>query len=428
MSSRRTHTKSRTGCTNCKKRKVKCDEARPSCFHCTRHGVTCSLASQPLTSLGISSVDSSSDNRSSYFPNLSPSNSTPTPTLSSLDNHHLVDSPDPFGSYSHPSPTQQIAPFPPHELWARDCELMHHYCTVTADTLCVRKDLAYVWGVAIPRLGYQDPFVMHGILAIAAAHKAYLVPANRKTYLPLADYHQTLGSEGYRRYLQHYNMTNWMPVFGFASLVVLHMLTLPTRMDNCALEDPITNLIELAGLLRGIKTTLEPAMGRIVRTEFAPVVFGIWVLDSDDEAERCPSLENSSLPTDTWAALQRLRAFQEADIPASGLQQYTAAIEGLETSARLFAAAGLHAEVAAAHFWLYIIDDSILIDLAAQRPHALLLFAHYLVHWAVFEKGFWFTRGWSRQVMAKIEEGLSGRPNFLEMMQWPKQMVAEAVV
>jgi hypothetical protein len=65
-------------------------------------------------------------------------------------------------------------------------------------------------------------------------------------------------------------------------------------MDNCALEDPITNLIELAGLLRGIKTTLEPAMGRIVRTEFAPVVFGIWVLDSDNEAERypCPRLRS----------------------------------------------------------------------------------------------------------------------------------------
>jgi hypothetical protein len=141
-----------------------------------------------------------------------------------------------------------------------------------------------------------------------------------------------------------------------------------------------------------------------------------------------PSLENSSLPTNTWSALQRLRAFQEADIPASGLQHYATALDGLETSARLFAAAGLHAEVAAAHFWLYIIDDSIILDFAAHRPHALLLFAHYLVHWAVFEKSFWFTRGWSRQVMAKIEEGLSGRANFLEMMQWPKQMVAEAVV
>ncbi|KAF4451747.1 Sterol regulatory element-binding protein ECM22 [Fusarium austroafricanum] len=269
---------------------------------------------------------------------------------------------------------------------------------------------------------------MHGILAIAAAHKAYLLPASRKTYLPLADYHQTLGSEGYRRYLQHLNLTNWMPVFAFASLIVLHMLTLPMRMDNCILEDPIRNLIELAGMLRGIKVTVEPAMKRIVRTEFAPVVFGIWGLNPDDEAERCPTLENSALPTDTWIALQRLRDFQETDIPASGLQHYASALEGLETSARLFAAAGLYAEVAAAHFWLYTIDDSILLDLSAHRPQALLLFAHYLVHWAVFEKTFWFTRGWCRQVMAKIEEGLTERPKFIEMLHWPKQMIAQILI
>ncbi|ESU11274.1 hypothetical protein FGSG_05332 [Fusarium graminearum PH-1] len=272
MASRRTHTKSRTGCLNCKRRKVKCDEARPSCFHCTRHGVVCSLSSS-------SSVNDTDETYSPSLPNLTSS------TPKSLDSHH-VDSPHYFQDYSHASPTDQIAPFPPHELWARDCELMHHYCTVTAESLSIRKDVTYVWSVAIPRLGYQDPFVMHGILAIAAAHKAYMLPASRKTYLPLADYHQTLGSEGYRRYLQHFDLSNWMPVFGFASVVVLHMLTLPMRMENRVLESPITNIIEVAGLIRGIRTTLEPVLGRVVRTEFAPVIFGIWMLDSDKEAER----------------------------------------------------------------------------------------------------------------------------------------------
>jgi hypothetical protein len=77
-----------------------------------------------------------------------------------------------------------------------------------------------------------------------------------------------------------------MPVFGFATIVVFHMLTLPLRMNNRKLEEPIKNFIELAGLLRGIQTTLEPALRRIVKTEFAPVVYGIWTLDSD-EADRC---------------------------------------------------------------------------------------------------------------------------------------------
>ncbi|QPC61320.1 hypothetical protein HYE67_003551 [Fusarium culmorum] len=413
MASRRTHTKSRTGCLNCKRRKVKCDEARPSCFHCTRHGVVCSLSSS-------SSVNDADETYSPSLPNLTSS------TPKSLDSHH-VDSPHYFQDYSHPSPTDQIAPFPPHELWARDCELMHHYCTVTAESLSIRKDVTYVWSVAIPRLGYQDPFVMHGILAIAAAHKAYMLPASRKTYLPLADYHQTLGSEGYRRYLQHFDLSNWMPVFGFASVVVLHMLTLPMRMENRVLESPITNIIEVAGLIRGIRTTLEPVLGRVVKTEFAPVIFGIWMLDSDKEAERYPNLDNSTLPRDTWTSLRRLRAFQEADIPATGLQHYAEALDDLETSAKLFAAAGVQSESGAVQFWLYSVHDSILLDLAAHRPHALLLFAYYLVHWAVIERKFWYMRGWSRQLIAKIEEGLIGQPMFLEMLNWPKQKIAEAL-
>jgi hypothetical protein len=163
---------------------------------------------------------------------------------------------------------------------------MHHYCTATAHTLSIRKDLAYVWAVAVPRLGYQHPFVMHGILGMAAAHKAYLAPGSRKTYLSLADYHQTLGSEGYRQYLQDYTLSNWMPGFGFASIVVLHMLTLPMRKDNGILDEPIENIVELAGLIRGIRITLHPVMKRVVKTEFAPFIFGIW-LDADDGGEMC---------------------------------------------------------------------------------------------------------------------------------------------
>lgn len=142
---------------------------------------------------------------------------------------------------------------------------------------------------------------------------------------------------------------------------------------------------------------------------------------------RYPSLENSSLPVDTWTTLKRLRAFQEADIPATGLQHYAEALNTLETSARLFVAAGVHTESGAVQFWLYTVDDSVLLDLAANRPHALLLFAYYLVHWAVLERRFWYLRGWSQQLMVQIEEGLTGRPMFLEMFQWPKQKVAEAL-
>src|SRR5690606_31319682 len=118
---------------------------------------------------------------------------------------------------------EQIAPYPPQELWGYDLELMHHYMASTADSLSIRPEMCHVWRVALPREGYRHQFVTHGILAIAATHKAYLLPHSRKKYLALSDYHQTLGSEGYRICLQDINDHNGRALFAFASTVVLLM-------------------------------------------------------------------------------------------------------------------------------------------------------------------------------------------------------------
>lgn len=52
---RKGHTKSRRGCLNCKKRKVKCQETLPECSHCTRIGLVCEYPDGPSRELTISS-------------------------------------------------------------------------------------------------------------------------------------------------------------------------------------------------------------------------------------------------------------------------------------------------------------------------------------------------------------------------------------
>ncbi|KAK1847697.1 C6 transcription factor [Colletotrichum chrysophilum] len=44
---RRGHTKSRRGCFNCKRRRIKCQETRPSCGHCVKTGLKCEYPSTP---------------------------------------------------------------------------------------------------------------------------------------------------------------------------------------------------------------------------------------------------------------------------------------------------------------------------------------------------------------------------------------------
>lgn len=109
------------------------------------------------------------------------------------------------------------------------------------------------------------------------------MPENRRTYLPLADYHQTLGLEGYRSALQDFehDTDRCMPLFAFATVVVLHKLTVPIQMETGRLEDPIGNLLRLTGLIGGIRTTLTPVLPCALGTEFAPLVYGIWPMDLD---------------------------------------------------------------------------------------------------------------------------------------------------
>jgi hypothetical protein len=58
--SRRGHFKSRLGCFNCKRRRVKCNEVRPACSPCCRLGLNCSYPTPASISSSSSSSSASS--------------------------------------------------------------------------------------------------------------------------------------------------------------------------------------------------------------------------------------------------------------------------------------------------------------------------------------------------------------------------------
>ncbi|KAL4874932.1 hypothetical protein BJY04DRAFT_202931 [Aspergillus karnatakaensis] len=44
---RKFHRKSRTGCLECRARRIKCDETRPSCGNCDRASMACHFQPRP---------------------------------------------------------------------------------------------------------------------------------------------------------------------------------------------------------------------------------------------------------------------------------------------------------------------------------------------------------------------------------------------
>jgi hypothetical protein len=89
-------------------------------------------------------------------------------------------------------------PSPSLDFQIHGLELMHHYSTITANTLALRLDMQHIWRMVLPEMSYNTPFLSHGLLSVAALHKAHLLPARRDKYLDLAAYHQTRGMEGFR--------------------------------------------------------------------------------------------------------------------------------------------------------------------------------------------------------------------------------------
>lgn len=155
---------------------------------------------------------------------------------------------------------------------------MHHYTLSTADSLAIRPDVQYIWRVTYVEIGYRSPFVMHGILTMAALHKAYLLPSERETYLDLAASHQNAGLEGFRAALPSMNDTTWETFFTFASIVVLYVASLPVRLG----KDSVPNILELFTFVRGMRAVLGPYQTRLHKTKFRAIVHGTWVIDTDD--------------------------------------------------------------------------------------------------------------------------------------------------
>ncbi|KAF2416084.1 hypothetical protein EJ08DRAFT_119450 [Tothia fuscella] len=151
---RRGHKKSKLGCLECKRRKIKCDEKRPACSRCILSLNNCLYPTPQLppvtkarehglsTPCPSSSLLSASPNLSSYFPK-SPSLSDGAREINVFDTTK-----DPMVS--------------------SDIDLYHHYLQHTGHTLTHFRGDKGVLQIGMPTLALKSKTVFHSILAVSA--------------------------------------------------------------------------------------------------------------------------------------------------------------------------------------------------------------------------------------------------------------------
>ncbi|KAI5303056.1 hypothetical protein KEM56_000083, partial [Ascosphaera pollenicola] len=356
MSSRRSHRKSRLGCLQCKRRKIKCDEAPPPCGNCKKHNIECEYGAPPVykshsahqvrRASTVSSSPLSVSTDSQAFGGLRPKPGAghlrTSASLPSITKHGPIRLPKivtttspmisgvsavpPPGIMAGPPSTfiPPVSPAPdvvlPHfahgethfisNLALADLELMHQYTSRTYSTLSKDNQHEKVWKDYVPEEALTHPFLMHGILALAALHLLSGCNAEnpkRRKYAELATMHQHLALSDFRPQLNNVTATNCTAVFAFSCVVAALAFSFSRYVGKTLQEDPLIELLQDFMLFRGVESVIETYFEHLLRGKLAPLL-------------RNPSVTDALSP-DIVEAIDNLSKFNETHVAQYSLQE-----------------------------------------------------------------------------------------------------------
>ncbi|KAK3343262.1 hypothetical protein B0H65DRAFT_590158 [Neurospora tetraspora] len=204
---RRAHRKSRTGCTACKARKIKCDEHHPSCINCISHGLQCPFLSmkanlpprpRPQSQTASPVTQSQFQSPSPVSPPRQPS--PPPPSIPTNPSYH------PISGVNNPIENNDDDPLPTLHLL-----LLHNFTSSTYLTLTTDPTVANFWRTSVVNLAFSlsssspsSSYLLRVLLSVSALHLAFQQSCPQKRDFYTAQgilLHQKATREAMRRML-----------------------------------------------------------------------------------------------------------------------------------------------------------------------------------------------------------------------------------
>ncbi|KAF2637021.1 hypothetical protein P280DRAFT_509992 [Massarina eburnea CBS 473.64] len=248
---RRSHNKTRLGCANCKKRRIKCDCTHPVCDNCKKRGQECSfllLAPSSRLSTTLQPAPSTTPTGAS------PTSSELTLTSATSDDSQNEDieiihrTPPSASKFSRPSSTIALAglgfplTIPPYfrydDVWKDAREklspglqgLLYHYEYTTSLTLAPNDPAKSAWRSGIPELASRHQFLVHHIITVASLHLGRLHGrgTERSTMTNVAASQMNKALALYRPALENVTAENASALFASATLTAVYFFRTST--------------------------------------------------------------------------------------------------------------------------------------------------------------------------------------------------------
>ncbi|CRK15715.1 hypothetical protein BN1723_010765 [Verticillium longisporum] len=249
MKQRQTHSKSRRGCLNCKKRHVKCDEQGPPCANCVVRKTTCSYGQSPTASAAQLDAPAHLDPSSCLAVGL-PSETSQSSGSSSLSPPQASRMPSPSETSFSSSPELQPSPEPRRLL---ELELMHRWSTHTYLVMTCHPEEYPLMQTVLPREGLRHDFVLRIMFALTSLDLAVHVAqteADAASYVRSAlAYHDAAASalDRHVRARAAHHAHDWLAHVATAAHTAYQLaslLRLPASIDACdaATRAPLARL------------------------------------------------------------------------------------------------------------------------------------------------------------------------------------------
>ncbi|KOC16744.1 putative C6 transcription factor [Aspergillus flavus AF70] len=385
LKGRRSHQKSRTGCQQCKQRKVKCGEEKPTCCNCKRHEVDCSFAFSSQTK-----ASNSIDNQ------ISPRSRTITPLRTPGTIHS--------GPPGDNGPLQAAVS---SELHIPDLELLHHYTTSTAYTFSLHPLLQTFWRVEVPRIGFTAPYTLRAILAISALHLAFLRPEKMQFYITQASTHHEAALKLATPEMANISPDNSAPLFLLSALSSFISCAKPLKLGNFfLLED--NNIADWLLLIRGTGTILDFADESLKSGPLASM-FNVRAQHRNfSTSRRHHALEE----------LHQLILTQVQD--QHMLHMYIGTLDEMNRSFAMCLEHNLRLETADVFVWLMRVPYDFLVLLRNYEPLALVILGYFCVLLHQLE-WMWCMKGWSTHLLSQIYDQLG--PTHRVWIRWPIEQI-----
>ncbi|KAJ5724417.1 hypothetical protein N7493_006145 [Penicillium malachiteum] len=380
MPLRRSHTKSRKGCLECKRRHVKCDEVLPKCTLCKRRKLECNYPPDP-------------------------------------------DNPD-SPSTRDGSETGARTPGSDRSMQTRMVEmrLWHQYLTSTYLGLARDGLSAYHLSMTIPQMAIAHPYLLDSILALTALHLASVETDNSQTWLEEAMQYQSQTCAGLSKVIPEITQEQYGPAFVASVFIMLYAQGFPVISPDTSAVDGLEKVMEVRRLISGCamlfkKITELGIEGELQGWLSSPDTEEI--LDSRSHNGHAPVEDNEKLfdlHKKIMGSLDQLGSTIEGDT-SPNQTIFKSTWQFLHQAIEPWPKIGGHGGVIA---WPLFVTDEFISLVRDGDWLARILFLHYASAMRLMCNR-WYVRDWGRRLVLATVQPLEEIPAmWIDTISWMK--------